>query len=561
MAPTRTSTDHLTPLILVMMAGTMLWYLHAVAWDLGGRSPILSYDSAQYALAAREFAWHGRLETPYALPVDLAHHAAPPWPLSALQPGLVLLEALLFKLGLALGARVGSEPRAWLTLIPAFVSYLMLGAGAVFGMRHLLIRHVPDAPRAVRLGAPLTIGLMMMLDPEAQHFAISGLTELPFTVILFAGLLGLARGSAAERPLLFGLVLGVGGLFRANMLWLVPLFALAAAWTAPTGRRARVLALVLAGYAIPLLPWWFYKWRAFGSPAWDLTRYAIWDQVGGRSWFQLYHRTEIPELPRAGEAIGLLAAKLRDNLARLGPALLEGPRGLWLGALVAWLCTRPRPVLAAAGAVVLAGLALNLLAACLSIPWLRYVFPSRVLAEAAGLVALWALIPRIPNVTPRMKGALAVVAAVLAIGWGAWLTVLAQDEARTTSRERGVPSSRSLTALSVALNTRLRPGEALMSNLGPALAWQTNHPVIHLAYSPDDVPACRRLHDFRHVLLVFRDAERAWAHWQETVERPGVAATLDGLRAIHEVRYDTPDGFHVVWLELGPLAPSLAARP
>jgi hypothetical protein len=157
-----------------------------------------------------------------------------------------------------------------------------------------------------------------------------------------------------------------------------------------------------------------------------------------------------------------------------------------------------------------------------------------------------------------MRGTLGALAAVMALGWGVWLTLLAQDEARTTARERGVPSSRTLTAISVTLNGVLRPNETVMSNLGPALAWQTNHPVVHLAYSPADVPACRRRHDFRHVLLVFRNSERAWPHWQETVERPGVGATLEGLNAVHEQRFQTPDGFRVVWLELGPLAPALA---
>lgn len=561
MPPTRRLTGHLLPLVVVMVVGAALWYLHAIAWDLGGRSPILSYDSAQYALAAREFAWRARLATPYALPIDLATHAHPLWPLSTLQPGLVLLEAAIFKVGTLLGARVGSDPRAWLTLIPVFVSYLMLGAGAVLGTRHLLIRYVPDASRTVRALGPLTLGLMVLLDPEAQHFAVTGLTELPFTVLLLAALLGLARGAGAEYPFVFGLLLGLGGLFRANMLWLAPCFALASAWTAPRERRLRVLALVLAGYVLPLAPWWLYKWRAFGSPAWDLTRFAIWDQVDGRSWLQLYHRAELPELPTAAAGAPLLAAKLGANLARLVPALLEGPRGLWLGALVAWLFTRPRPALAAAGAVALVGLVLNLFAACLSIPWLRYVFPTRVLAEAAGFLALWALLQRIPGVTPRLRVALGAIAVTLALAWGAWLTVLAQGEARMTSRERGVPSSFTLTALSVELNGALKPGEVLMSNLGPALAWQTNHPVIHLAYAPADVPACRRRHEFRHILLVFRDAERAWPLWQETVERAGFAATVEGLHAVHERRYDSADGFHVVWLELGPLEPTLAAAP
>src|SRR5689334_14868477 len=159
MTSTRTSIDHLLPLILLLVTGTGLWYLHAVAWDLGGRSPILSYDSAQYALAARELAWHGKLATPYALPVDLAWHRDSPWSLSVVQPGLVLIEALLFKIVPWFGGKIGSDPRAWLTLIPVFTSYLMLGAGAMLGMRRLLARHVPEASRAVMIGAPLTIGL------------------------------------------------------------------------------------------------------------------------------------------------------------------------------------------------------------------------------------------------------------------------------------------------------------------------------------------------------------------------------------------------------------------
>ncbi len=560
MTPTRRSTDHLLPLVLVMLVGAALWYAHATAWDLGGRSPILSYDSAQYALAARELAWHGKLATPFALPLDLVWHPASPWPLSAVQPGLVLVEAFIFKILPAQGANAGSDPRAWLTLILPFVSYLMLGAGAVLGMRHLLARYSPESPRWVRAGAPASLGLMVMLDPEAQHFAVGGLTELPFTVLLLGGLLGLARGAGPAYPLAFGLLLGIAGLFRANMLWLAPLFAIVSAWCAPAGQRRHVTLRVLVGFVLPLAPWWYYKWRAFGSPAWDLTRFVVWDNVDGRTWFQLYHRPELPSLPTGTEAARLLVAKVAGNLARLGPALLEGPRGLWLGALAAWLFTRPRRPLAAAAVVALAGLVLNLVAACVSIPWLRYVFPTRVLAEASGLLAVWALVQRLPGAGPRLRAALCVGAAVLALGWGTWLTALAQDEARMTSRERGVPSSRTLTELSVSLNEVLAPGETVMSNLGPALAWQTNHPVIHLAHAPTDVAPSRMLHDFRHILLVFRSAERAWPYWQQIMERPGTAATLPGLNVTRERRFETADGFLVVWLELGPQPAALAAR-
>ena len=547
------------PLVLVMVAGAVLWYSHAVSWDLGGRSPILSYDSAQYALAARQLAWHGKLTTPFALPMDLVWHAAPPWPLSALQPGLVLAEALIFKLVPARGAHAGSDPRAWLTLLLPFISYLMLGASAVLGTRHLLARWMPDAPRWIKAGAPAALGLMVILDPEAQHFAVSGLTELPFTVLYLAAVLGLARGAGAEYPFVFGLLLGVAGLFRANMLWLAPLCALGSAWCAPPERRLRVLSFVLAGFVLPLAPWWFYKWRTFGSPAWDVTRFVVWDQVEGRSWFQLYHRPQLPLLPHGLAALQLLATKVRGNLGLMLPALVEGPRGLWLGAIAAWLFTRPRRTLGTAGVVILAGVLLNLLAACVSIPWLRYVFPTRVIAEGAGLLALWALLQRIPGASERARGSACVAAAVLALAWGTWQTRAAHDEARVTAQERGVPTSVSLTTLSMTLSDVLTPGETLMSNLGPALAWQTNHPVVHLAYSPADVAACRRRLDFRHIVLVFRGADRAWQEWQDIVGRPGAAQLVPELGVTREHRFSTIDGFSVVWLELGPLPPQFAA--
>src|SRR5262249_40691717 len=273
---------------------------------------------------------------------------------------------------------------------------------------------------------------------------------------------------------------------------------------------------------------------------------------------ELYHRATPPDVPHGLEAVRLLAAKAWGNLGKLGPSLLEGPRGLWLGATVAWLGTRPQRPLALAAGVALAGVGLNLLAACVSIPWLRYVFPTRVIAEAAGLLALWALLRRIPGASDRARSAASIAAALLALAWGTWETHRVLDESRATSAERGVPTSGTLTALSVALNGVLAPGETVMSNLGPALAWQTNHPVIHLAYSPADVNACRIRHEFRHIVLVFRSAARAWDEWQEIVGQPGTAATRRELGVQRERRFQTADGFTVVWLELGPLPAQVA---
>src|SRR6185503_15154184 len=394
MAPTRTSTDHLIPLVLVLVTGAALWYAHAQSWDLGGRSPILSYESAQVALAAREFAWHGKVATPYALPIDLASHAHPPWPLSSVQPGMMFVEALILKLVPARGITAGSDSRAWLTLVMPFICYLVFGAFTVLAANYVLARHARESPRWVRMGAPAALGLAAILDAQAQHFALSGVGELPATVLLLLALLGLALGAASELPFVLGVMLGLSGLFRANALWLAPVLALAGAWSSPAQKRLRSGALALAGAVLPLVPWWFYKWRAFGSPDWDVAHFELWDQVQGWTWFELLHRAHVPEVPHGAHALALLAAKAGSNLSRVLPPLLSGPRGLWFGALVFWPFTRAgvegsgardRPLVAAA-IVVLAGLALDTLAACVGTPLLREVFPTRVLAELAGLL-------------------------------------------------------------------------------------------------------------------------------------------------------------------------------
>ena len=555
-------------LLLLLVAGTALWLLHATTWDLGGRSPILTYDSAQYAVAARELAWHGRLATPFALPIDLVSHPQPPWPLSVLQPGLVLIEAAIFRLVPANGTTAGSDPRAWLTLILPFCSYLLLGAAAMLAAWRVLASFAPDAPAWARQLGPVAVGFAVLLDPEAQHFAMAGLTELPFTVGLLFAFMGVATGAAARRPLLYGIGLGLVGLFRANMLWLAPMCVLAAAVSSP-GARVRTAVLSLAGFCLPLAPWWLYKWKQFGSPTWDLTRYVVWTDVRGMNWFSLYHLPRLPQVPAGTEAVGLLAGKLAKNLPVVALAMLTGPRALWLGALAVWVAIAARQRgtpgnrrVVAAGALVLAGAVAGALTAAIGIPWLRYVFPTRVLAEPAGLLACWALAFRAP-LSPRARAMTCTALAVLALGWGAWSSSRALEEARQTSRVRGVPTTQAFTGISVALNQVLTPGETVMSNLGPALAWQTNHTVVHLALTPEDVPACRQLHDFRHVLLVFRDSERAWPGWQEIMEREGAASMLPELGVTAERRFRTDDGFTVVWLQLGVLAPGMAfdSRP
>jgi len=551
--PTRRSAPDLLILLGLLIAGFGLWWLHARSWGLGSRSPVLNYDTSQYALAARELALHGRLATSFALPIELARDSAPPWPLAVVQPGLVLAEALLFRV-----VPVGHER---LTLLLPFFCFLMLGVSLAAIAGRMIATQAPETdPARVRL-AGLTIGLAFLLDPEAQHFAVGGFTELPFTLGLTTAFAALPAGGAARRPLLFGLLLGIAGSFRASGLWLAPLLALAAAAIAP-GRRLRVLGLALSGYALMLAPWWIYKWRAFGTPGWDLSSLIVWEGIQGRTWFSLFHLPEMPPLPHGMEAIALVAAKVARRLPGLVLALASGPRALWSGALVLWLIARrpPRP-LAVAAIALLAANGLSLLSAAATIPWIRFLFPTRVLLEASGVMALWALLAGAPEslIGARLRSALAVAVAALAIGWGVNQTLIGNQEAASTSRERGVPTDVTLREIATRLSQRAPAGEPVMSNLGPTLAWSAGRPVVHLAQTPGDVSACRRRLAFRHVLIAFREKESAWPEWQEVLDRPDEATRHPEWNVAHERHWQEPDGFRIVWLELGPLEPNLAA--
>ena len=535
--------------LMVLAAG--LWRTHARAWDLGGRSPVLSFDAAQYAVAARELAETGRLATPFALPVELARHAAPPWPLAVVQPGLVLAEAALLRLTPLPAMR---ESRERLTLVLPLAAYVAIAALLLFGVRRLLDGR--QAGAAV-LGAAFVTGTLFLLDPEAQHFATGGFTELPFTLGLVAACLALARGLAPRRPFLFGLLLGVTGAFRGSMLGFAPVFALAAAAIPErlsTRGRIGLAARVLAGFVLPLAPWWIYKWRAFGSPGWDLSAlYAPWDGVDGRSWFSLTHRAVEPDLPHGMSALGPLAHKLTIQLPRLGAALLSGPRAVTTIALVVWLA-RPRGAraLRITGIALLAVAAVSLVTAALGAGWIRYLFPVRVPLEAAGLLALWGLVASAPAIPPRARTGLAAGLAVLAIVWGVHLTFEGLAEARATSRERGTPDAATMADLATRVAAAVPPGEAVMSNLGPELAWQAHRPVLHLALDPGAIADCRARVHFRDVLLVFRDPEHAWPGWREVIAHPEAARGSGVNRVLHGV---TPDGFQVVWLELAESRP------
>ena len=555
--------------LALLGAGTALWLMHARARALGGGAEVLGYDAAQYAVAARELAEHGRLATPFALPVELSRATQPPWPLALVQPGLVLAEAALFRVsGTPPAGRAGA-----LVLVFPFLCYLGTALALAFSAWSLISRGAPDVPDEEAALAALAVGLAFLLDPEAQHYASGGFTEMPFTFGLSLVLAALARGP--RMPALgFGLLLGATGLFRGNMLWMAPAFAAAYAWASP--RRARPFFMSLAGYALVLAPWWFYKWRAFGDPGWDLSRLSVWDGIGGRTWFSLNHLPQLPELPHGMAAVLALKAKLLVNLRALSLEIATGPRTLWLAGLAVvifggagtGLARGPvsevppslgRGPRAAALAAALA-LILSVLTAAISVPLFRYVLPARLIAEGVGLVAVGAFLWNMPAewATPRSKRVCCGALALLALTWGAWQSGRGLQDAARVTADRGIPPRKTFEELSRQLDDELRPGEPVMSNLGPTLAWYTRRPVLHLSLTPGDMEACRERLQFDEVVLAFRQSSRAWPGWDELMSSPAEAPQHKDWNVRRVRAWSVRDGFQIVWLELGPPLTPLA---
>jgi len=262
------------------------------------------------------------------------------------------------------------------------------------------------------------------------------------------------------------------------------------------------------------------------------------------------------------EAATLLTRKVLGHLPEVAAQCARGLLPLLGGALVLWLAAaREKPrALRAAAATILALAALSGLVAALSVPQLRYLFPTRVPLEAAGVLALFSLVSESGNLSPVARRALLSLAAVLVLSWGAWQTWRGQIEAREASQQRGTPSTLTLLRISSMMSREIPAGEPVMSNLGAILAWESRRPVIHLTVSPDDLAACRRHMDFKRVILVFRDADHAWPEWQEVVARPTESLHHTDWGVRHVRLFSSADGFQVVWLDLAPLGPELAER-
>lgn len=555
-------------------AGCGAWMIHASAWSLGRRSPVLGHDGARHALAARELAREGRLGTSFALPLTLVSHARPSWPLEGVEPGMVALEALAIRLapeqlsirGVPLGHWNRPDQLEWLIVPIPFTCFLLLGMVAALGALKVIRMHSPATPGPLAAVAAGSIGLCLLLDPESQHLATGGNPALAFTLGLLGAIITLALGRAHERSFRFGLIVGIAALFRTGAAWIGPLFALAAAAGAAPGQRRRVAFRALLGFSLPLLPWWLYQGVTFGSPLGPHPGLEVWDGVQMRSLFAMLHVPHPPELPAGFGAFWMLAQKTVSNLPGILLRLTVGLGALQLGALAIAAFDRGlHPTLRVTAATVIALLAAFAVTTALTLVDPGALHAPRMLLAAAGTLAALAMAARLSALAggARLTTPARALLVVLLLGWGLWQTARGAREARAASAVRNTPSTLTMLQISVVLSREVEAGQPVMSNLGALLAWHARRPVIHLPLAPEDLEACRERTDLEHVLIAFRTPPEAWAGWEDVMARP--RATLDRPELnVHRVRaFQSVDGFQIVWLELGPAAPrfAMAERP
>lgn len=164
---------------------------------------------------------------------------------------------------LAIGARLGSDPRSWAYL----VGTAALAAAAAIAIRG----YRPGAARSEMW--VVWLGVIFALEWHLVWAAASGM-EVILLVALTAAVMRLSL-PAVHKPLLVGALVGVGIWIRpdAVSLGLIPLLSIAAARGLPARARGEGLLRLAVGAALPAIPYLFFNVRTAGT-IWPSTFYA-----------------------------------------------------------------------------------------------------------------------------------------------------------------------------------------------------------------------------------------------------------------------------------------------
>jgi 4-amino-4-deoxy-L-arabinose transferase-like glycosyltransferase len=468
---------------LVLLA-TAVWMFNA-GWTIARFDRArFTYDSAQYALAARELAATGRLATPYSYVGPLREPMRPPWPLLAGHPLVPLLQAPVFAL-------FGPEP--WGSVVPVMLGYfatVLLGA--------LLVLELSGGTTVAAL-----VGVALAGTPVMLLFASDGLSEMPFTAAWTAAMLVVARmrraGTATVvRPLVLGLLLGLAHLARPVVTPTIPLWLAAAAWAATPRRRLRTVALVVAGFAPCAGAWLLYKQAATGQAFYEVGNIMLLaglaPEFGAHDVARLLHPPDAIAWIRAHPAA--LAAKLARNV----PTMLRNALHLggWaVGLSFVWAVVRPvrdgwGPLRLVAGGSLL----LLALLCSLTLAHSHYLFPMLPAAVAIGAVSLARLLRR-----ARLAPVVAHVLLGMLLLWSSWRPLAAGWR---QARSGGLPADyteREIAGLGATIARRLPPGTILTSDMAPWLSWYAHRPSVNLPLAIPDLDELRDRHGVGAVVV------------------------------------------------------------
>lgn len=461
----------------------------------------VTFDSAEYAVAGREWARTGRPATRFILPREAREGARPPFPLLLGHPMVPALDALAFRL-----AGEGGDA----TLVPPALAYLALVATAL-----ALARALGAAP-AVALAAAGAVALA----PGVLAYASEGLTEIPFALLLALLVLELARGRP-PGPLRFGALLGLAHLTRPVVAPLLPVALAALAVRSAPGARLRTTAVALAAFLPFAGALALYKGLAVGDPLADVTRPYLLTGLGpGLTAVEI---TVLLETPPPWATLlahpGALAAKLAGALPRLALALFSqaGPAGAFAAAGLAAALLRGRSR-APAAATLGFGLTLALLAA-VTVPSPRYLAPLLPLMLVAAALAL----ERAGRATRLPVAAVALPALLVAAPQG-WETARAwRWSAVHGARDRGVFSESEWRGGGRWLAQAIPPRTVVASDAGAFVAWYADRTVVQLPRRPADLATLVRRVDVAALALTneWLLERPGFEPWREIADDPG----------------------------------------
>lgn len=481
---------------------------HARVTVVGPDAARFSFDSAEYALAGRDWIETGRLTTPFVHPAALGASPGPPYPLIVGQPLVPALDAIAFAL-------LGQDPLV--TLLPSVLAYVVTV---------LLVARLTLAFAGSRVAA-VGAALAFAVTPWTLRFASEGLSEMPFTAILTAAFLVLWRLPERQRPWLLGVLLGFANLARPVAVPLLPAFALGLLALAPRGRTAACAVRALLAFAPLAALTALYKWVAVGTPFAEVGGYLL--LTGASPEFVVARLNRMTPPPDALEWIrehpGEWAAKLAHNVRSVSyGAWWRG--GRWPGALAALACalalacgqSRERGfVLAfALAALLLTGLA----SATVADP--RMLFPLLPVAAALGFAGL----TRVSEALGHGRRGVVALAAAAAILLG--LLPLAREWRQALAgglTGRSEFHEREWRGLGLGVRPLLPGGGLVASDAAPWVAWFARRPVTLVPLAPRDlVDGPGRLRPAAVVLtnewLISRPGEEAWKALFERREPP-----------------------------------------